>query len=214
MSNDIIDYNQAYAELAAKTKDSLTALTGNFISTLDKVFTLPDGTTRSTLECIVLDYIRINTLMPKPYVPNTHVTALCWAINSVETELAPSTRVPHPKANTCAECPNNVFVNGQSKVCANTYRLALIPPDATETSVIWLLKVSPTALKAWTRYVKTLEMTLGAAGFAKVITKIGFNPAKSFPSLTFTALTAHERPEIVYALHNLAAQELLIEPNT
>lgn len=213
-AQSLIDYDAEFAKIAAETREALTAPKTHFISTKGKIFTLPDGRTTPHLECIVVDYIRINTLMP-PFNPNTRPTPKCWAYGRNDAQLAPSSHCPQRQADNCTTCPQNKFGSatngGKGKACANTYRLAIVPPDATPNSDILMLKISPTGLFRWTNYVRLAE--IGAGGFCRVITKLSFDPNKDYPSIIFTPVGSIQNPEVILNIHKRASEEIMTEPN-
>lgn len=216
MSTELMNYEEEFKKIAEQTRHALTTAKINFISIKGKLFTLLDGTTTPKIACVIVDFIRINTLMP-PYNPNVKVNPKCWAFGRDDTALTPSSNSPAIQAATCAECPQNKYgsaTNGsRGKACANTYRLAIAPPDATIDSDLAMLKVSPTGLERWRRYVGQTELAFGAGGFCKVITQITFDPNRDYPSLIFSALEPIKHPEIILALCKRAQEEILVEPN-
>lgn len=215
-AQDLINYDAEFAKIAKETQEALTAPKTHFISTKGKIFTLPDGRPTPHLECIVVDFIRINTLMP-PFNPNIRPTPKCWAYGRNDTQLTPSEHSPQRQAENCATCPQNKYGSatngGRGKACTNTYRLAIIPPDATPESDILMLKISPTGLTRWSNYVRLIENGFGAGGFCRVITKLSFDPNKDFPSITFTPVGPVQNPETILKIRKRASEEIMTEPN-
>lgn len=215
MSTEIMNYEAEFAKIAEQTKHALTTPKINYLSVKGKIFTLPDGKTTPKITCVVLDFVRINVLLP-PYNPNIRPNPKCWAIGRDDAALAPPTHCPAIQATICTECPNNKFGTatngGRGKACANQYRLAIVAPDATITSDISMVKISPTGLDRWRRYVVQTESAMGSAGFCRVTTEISFDPNRDYPSLLFHTVDPVKNPEIVLALQRRAAQEILVEP--
>jgi hypothetical protein len=213
----LINYDEEFARIAEETREALTATTSNFISTKGKLFTFSNGPSHNTFDCIVIDYIRINSLMP-PFNASKQNRPRCWAQGRADHLLAPSPSVTQPQADSCAACALNKFgsaTNGsKGKACTNTYRLALVPPDATKDSDIWLLKVSPTSLARWTHYVKLAEANFGAGGFCRVVTNLSFDPNKDYPSLIFKIHSPISNPEVVLGLRKRACDEIMAEPSS
>lgn len=212
----LINYDEEFAKIAAETRDALTQVKGSYISTKGKLFTFPDGQTDSDFNCIVIDYIRCNTLLP-PYNPNIRPNPKCWALGRSDHLLVPSERSPQRQAESCTACALNKFGSatngGKGKACANTYRLAIVPPDAKENSDIWLVKISPTGLARWTGYVKMAETTFGPGGFCKIVTNLSFDPNKDYPSIQFKAMEPLADPRVVFALRRRASDEIMVEPS-
>ncbi len=215
-STALIDYDAEFARIAEETRNSLVPVKGNFISTKGKLFTFPSGPPQNVLDCIVLDYICINQLMT-PYNPNVRGVTKCWAMGRDSANLIPSDKSPQRQAENCTTCAMNQYGSatngGKGKACANTYRLAVVPPDATLSSDIWLLKVSPTSLKKWTNYARFCNTTVGNSGFCRVITRINFDPSVDYPSLAFELVRPIDNPEVVLNLRNQARESLMTEPS-
>jgi len=214
--NALINYDEEFARIAEETRSALTSNTSNFISTKGKLFTFGDGRSPNNFDCIVIDYIRVNNLMP-PFNASKQNRPKCWAIGRADHLLTPSDNSPQKQADACSTCASNKFGSatngGKGKACSNTYRLAVVPPDATKDSDIWLLKVSPTSLARWTHYVKLTDANFGAGGFCRVITNMSFDPNKDFPSLIFKTVTPISHPEVVLGLRMRARDEIMTEPS-
>lgn len=92
-----------------------------------------------------------------------------------------------PQAQACAGCPQNVFGSGKDasgnptkgKACQDSKSLALFA-----NGNVYRFKVPAASLKNLAAYVRLL-LSNGLPADA-VVTKIGFDPAFSFPVLTFT----------------------------
>lgn len=100
---------------------------------------------------------------------------------------------PHPDAvspqnDMCANCPHNawgskVTPNGQQvKACADKKRLAVVAADDA-TGPVYLLEVTPAALKGLNAYQKELSVHGIAPEIAR--TRISFDTDASFPKLKF-----------------------------
>ncbi len=212
----LMNVDEELARIAEETRQSLVANKGSYISTKGQIFTLPDGSTLPAIECIVVDFIRLNTLMP-PYNPKVHAEPKCWAIGRNDLSLAPADNVPNPQATSCGICEMNKYGSatngGNGKACSNRYRLAIIPPNATPDSEIWLMNVPPTSLTAWTTYIKKAEMTHGNAGFCRVVTQVTLDPNVTYPKLLFKAISTVENPATTLALRRQANDILTASPS-
>ena len=99
----------------------------------------------------------------------------------------PDANSPLPQASACAGCPQNVFGSGtdasgnptKGKACQDSKALALFA-----NGNVYRFKVPAASLKNLAAYAKLLATNGLPAG--AVVTKIGFDPAFSFPVLTFT----------------------------
>ena len=109
----------------------------------------------------------------------------CFSLDGVRPDIDAKDK----QNDLCATCPNNqwgskVTDEGQKgKLCADQKRLAVVAANAPD-GTIYLLQVTPAALRNLNDYVKTL----GRHGYPPetVVTELGFDSSASFPKLTFT----------------------------
>lgn len=66
-----------------------------------------------------------------------------------------------------------------AKACKNSRLLALLPVDADDETPIMVLKVSPTALKAFDSYVASVARSFQLPPLG-VVTEIGFDEAVTY----------------------------------
>jgi hypothetical protein len=91
----------------------------------------------------------------------------CWSDNG----QFPDIRCSSPQAESCALCPLNVWGSAKSsfsgkdvKACSDFKKLAVYPfHDSLES--VHMLRVSPAALKNWSRYLNELRKIGGDCGF-------------------------------------------------
>jgi hypothetical protein len=108
----------------------------------------------------------------------------CYSLDGV----GPHPEATNPQCDLCASCPQNawgskVTPNGQQiKACADKKRLAVVAADDA-TGPVYLLEVTPAALKGLNAYQKELSMR----GIAPEIvrTRVSFDTDASFPKLQF-----------------------------
>lgn len=214
-STALIDYDAEFAKIAGELQTSLASVGGSYIGTKGKCFTFPSGHVEPTLNCIVLDFIPLNQLMT-PYNPNVRGITRCWAIGRDASNLVPSNDSPQRQADSCATCTSNQYGSatngGRGKACANTYRLAITPADATESSDIWLLKVSPTGQRQWNDYKKLMDAKYGPGGFCRGVTKISFDPNREYPSLMFADAGEVTNKAVIFPLRQRAIDVILTPP--
>lgn len=178
-----------------------------------KEFKLPDGTKARELDLVVVDFISANLFYEGTYDPNNITPPACFAIGDNPRELVPSDNSPVRQNDTCKGCPMNEFGSaGNGKACKNTRVLAVLPPDADEDTPMWLLKVSPTALKAWDGFVMSVQRTFQMPPIA-VVTKVSFDENLDYPSLRFSVAEPNEALEVHYARQEEARQLLVQEPD-
>ncbi len=215
-STSLINYEAEFARISSEVQAALAPPRGNFISLKNRMFTLSDGRVAKELDCIILDFIRVNQLRP-PYKPGVRAGATCWAMGRIESDLMPPDTITNPECTLCSECPKNQFkshMNGKGKACTNQIRLVVVPPDYTNDAQFALIHLPPTSLADWTNYTNMLRRTIGPAGFCRVVTKIRFSQDVDYPKLIFTALDPVTNPGAILALRTQAEDSLMIEPNT
>jgi hypothetical protein len=208
----------ALEDVRAKIAAQRQAVTGSYentgfpkISTAAKMFTLPNGTShRGPLNCLILDYRNTRAYFPGVWNPQDPKPPVCSARAKKIEDLAPSDDVEDKQANTCASCPLDEWGSdpngGKGKACKSGVRLALVPADFKAATPIMALDVSPTGLKSWSALLQELEVAEKAP--LEIVTNVGFNQAKAYPTLTFEAGQLVEDIETAYQLY-LKAQPLL-----
>ena len=177
----------------------------------DKSFTLPDGTkTRDNLDLVIVDFVSINKYYEGAYSKEDLTPPNCIAIHPEPRGMVPLAESPDKQCNECGSCPQNQFGSsptGAGKACKNTRLLAVLPPDADDTTDIWLLGVSPTAIKNFDNFVASTARTYQLPPVG-VVVSVGFSDAKDYPSLEFTNPEPNEN--VGYHLPRQAeARELL-----
>lgn len=190
--------------------------TGNRIKiTQDKKFALPDGNkVDGPLELVVVDFVSRNEFYEGAYDPNNITSPACFAIHPEPKQMVPSDNAPARQADDCASCPMNQFgSSGKGKACKNTRLLAVLPPDADESTPIWLLTVSPTAIKGFDGFVNGVTRTFQMPPVSVVAT-VDFNPGETFASLTFSDPRPNENLATHFARQDEARELLAAEPDT
>jgi hypothetical protein len=108
----------------------------------------------------------------------------CYSLDGVR----PHPESTQPQNDICASCPHNAWgskigsAGQQLKACTDQKRLAVVSAD-DPTGPVYLLQVTPAALKGLNAYHK--ELTVRGIPAEIVKTKIGFDVDASYPKLTF-----------------------------
>lgn len=205
---------QLQAQAAAVT-DRIAPPSGVSIrTTQDKQFVLPDGTkTPGPLELVIVDFVSANTYYEGAYDPKNPASPLCFAIGSEPTKLTASDNSPAKQATSCAVCPMNQFgSNGDGKACKNTRVMAVLPPDAEPDTPLWLLRTSPTAIKAFDAYVASVARTFNLPPVG-VVTEVSFDSSSSYASLRFGNPRPNENLVDHFARQSEAGALLYAEPD-
>ena len=155
-------------------------------------FRIVEGKNETVLDSNVLEAVIVGanpklskTWYEKQWTPDAESTAPdCFSLDGI----GPHADSSNPQNDLCASCEWNawgskVTPQGQQiKACADQKRLAIVAADDPEGS-IYLLQVTPAALKGLNAYQKELSVR----GIAPEIvrTKVSFDTSASFPKLQF-----------------------------
>ena len=212
-AGNIVSIQDALKAQAAGMSDRINPATGNKIrSTQDKKFILPDGTkTADPLEVVILDFVTVHEFYEASFDKDNIVPPGCFAVGTNPKKMFPSANVPNKQCDDCQACPMNQFgSDGNGKACKNGRLLAVLPPDADDDTPIWLLQVSPTALKGFDAYVATVTRMTGMPPIAMVAT-VGFNDSVTYAQLEFTNPQPNENLAAMYARQGEATELLNAE---
>lgn len=205
MTTNIVPANiQVPAHLAARVgKPSALAesLTGGLsasaeyprISIKASRFRIVDGDAETVLPQTTLDVVIVGanprlskTYYTKAWTPDAEPSNPdCFSLDGVR----PNASSTDAQSDLCANCPQNAWgsrVTQQGtevKACADQKRLAIVAADDPE-GAIYLLQVTPAALKGLNKYQKELSMRGIPPEVVK--TRVSFDTDASFPKLTFT----------------------------
>jgi len=212
---EILSIQEQLRKELSTLKERVDPPSGFNISTKGKVFTLPDGSTNpGPMTCVILDWVTSNVWFEGMYNPKDIKPPQCFAIGRNVSELAPSGNSPKKQHATCKGCPQNEWASdpqgGKGKACKNTRRLLLVPVDADENTLPWVLKVSPTGLKHFDKYVSTLSDNERHP--IEVVTDIYFEENEAYPSLRFKALKPNANIELMWSLKERGQEILMQEP--
>lgn len=211
MSTALATLKATIAAQLQQAKASLPPSTGTTIRiTRDKQFEFPDGLiTAGPFDSVIVGWRYLNALYTKRWNPNEVSSPDCWAQGEVEPELAPHESVKKAQAPACAECPYNEWGSGpegRGKKCKNIIKLAIVAPDADAKATPLILKTSPTATGPLAKYLR--NVISGGKMPIEIITTIGFNPDKDFPTIAVQKGPEHNNLEVIAGLLD-RANELL-----
>jgi len=155
-------------------------------------FRIVEGGNETVLDSTSLDVIVVganprlsNTWYAKQWTPDAEASAPdCFSLDGVR----PHTDSTDPQNDLCASCPQNAWgskvtpLGQEIKACADQKRLAVVAAD-DPSGPVYLLQVTPAALKGLNAYQKELSMR----GIAPEIvrTRVSFDTNASFPKLQF-----------------------------
>jgi len=205
MSNALIPANvQVPAHLAGRVgvpsalAQSLTGGLGSGGESFPRIsikgarFRIVEGDTETVLESTSLDVVVVGanprlskTWYAKAWTPDSEPQAPdCFSLDGV----SPDPQATDPQNDLCASCPQNAWgskvtpTGQQIKACSDNKRLAVVSAD-DPTGPVYLLSVTPAALKGLNQYQK--ELSVRGIPPEIVKTKISFDTDASFPKLKF-----------------------------
>ena len=155
-------------------------------------FRIKEGSTETVLNTLELEVVIVgaNPRLSKTWYatkwdPNAEpVAPNCYSLDGV----SPAADAENPQNDLCASCPKNawgseVTEKGQQlKACSDHKRLAVVAAD-DPSGPIYLLEVTPAALKGLNQYQR--ELTMRGIPAEVVKTKVTFDTDASFPKLQF-----------------------------
>lgn len=209
----VVNVKEMLARIAAESEGKTAPGGGNKIRvTQDKQFTLPDGTkTREPLQVVIVDFTSKNEFYEGAYDKDNIASPVCFAIGDQALKLVPSGNSTDKQANSCGECPMNAFGSkGAGKACKNTRLLAVMPSDADADTPLWLLQVSPTALKGFDGYVKDVQRQFGTPPVG-VVTTVSFGDS-DYATLAFGGALENPNIEVHLSRYDEAKALLAEEP--
>lgn len=159
--------------------------------TQDKKFQFPDETiSEGPLSLIIVDFVYRNEYYPQAYSRKDPVPPVCFAVNPHQAALAPTKNCPKPQVpegKHCTDCQWDKYgtsPQGEGKACKNTAFMAVLQPDATADSPLFVLKTSPTGIRYLNQHIAKVGRQFNLPVWA-VTTKLHFDPNISYPSLRF-----------------------------
>jgi hypothetical protein len=156
-------------------------------------FRIVEGDTETVLESTNLDVIVVGanprlskTWYAKQWDKDAEPSAPdCFSLDGV----GPDPESTSPQNDLCASCPQNAWgskvtpTGQQIKACADNKRLAVVSADDA-SGPVYLLSVTPAALKGLNQYQK--ELSVRGIPPEIVKTRVSFDTDASFPKLKFT----------------------------
>jgi hypothetical protein len=181
--------------------------------TQDKKFELPDGTKHTELRLVIGGFVSANSFYEGAYDKDNISPPACFSIGISPTTLVPSDNSPLKQADSCTACPMNQFgTAGNGKACKNGRVLAVLPPDADADTPLAILKVSPTALKAFDAYVTTIarNFQMPPVGVSTLVT---FDDNVTYASLRFGEPEPNDNLAVHFGRKAEAMERLMTEPD-
>lgn len=215
-STSVVSIQEALAAQAASMANRISPPSGNKIKLSLGMMTLPDGTkTPGPINSVIVDFISTNKYYGRPFDRDNPLPPVCFAIGEDPKTLVPSPNSPEPQAKSCKDCEWNKFKsadNGKGKACRNERKAALLPPDADETTPMWVIEAGPTSVQSFDAHVQNVVRTFGL-GPTSVVTEIAMNTTVDWAATLFGNPTPNENPGIAVARQAEARELLMVEPD-
>ena len=216
-SNLPIDISAQIAAEAAEMASRISAPSGDRVQFKgNHTIVTPDGSEGTELQVVIIDFVSSNLFYPEAYDRDNPASPTCFAIGKEPSMLVPSENSPHAEAATCSTCPNDQFGTarqGKGKACKNTRLLAVADPNAGEDAEIWVVAVTPSALKTFDGYVKSLGHKHGTIPVG-VVTRITLSEKIEYASPEFAVerILEADELEMFYGRKEEAMERLMVEP--
>lgn len=159
----------------------------------------------------------------KPYDPDVISSPACFAQSRESRGLVPHENVPEPQAESCDVCPMAEFGSakvGKGPACKTYRKLIMIPSDTAAEDVpkaeMAYLKVSPTSVKNWSKYVQQLVASAGIPPWAAKTKIKVVRDKKTIHQIQFSGIGQIEDEDILMAIHSRIeeAESKLLQPYT
>ena len=202
------------AEIAL-IQSRISAPSGDRITvTQAKTYKLANGLEVDEFDAVVVDFVAANYYYTDPFDRGNIIPPACFAISMEPGGMVPSENSPDVQAGACASCWANQFgTNGKGKACQNTRLLAVLPLDADISTPFAILKVSPTAIRAFDSYAGNVARKHSMPVRA-MVTQFSFSEDQ-YSSVRFTEMGFAEKDLVLLAngRKEEALARLLTEPN-
>lgn len=222
-SKALINYDEQIAQELAALGDKIAPPSGDKIKLRkDGSIELPDGSSGTTVECVILDFISVNSYYDRPYDADEIIPPACFAIGANPKLMEPSGNSPDAQSKDCASCPMNQFgsaPNGKGKACRNSRLVAVTPAaslelEADEPAPVYILSVPPTSLKSFDGYVRDLALKHKTIPLG-VLTELYQDEGSEYVAPRFNAvrpLTGEEKA-LIFPHREAATKRLTAEPD-
>jgi hypothetical protein len=170
-STALIPWNEKFAKYAKEGKEQIKNIGTGGVSvkfgrntiTVGGV-TVPGG----KMEAVIIGSCALNAWYEADFDPNDAQPPDCYAFSVIadDPDMAPHESAANKQSDNCADCEKNQFgtaKTGRGKACSNNIRLGLITgKDASDangasSAELAVAKVSPTNLKNYAGYIKSLD---------------------------------------------------------
>ena len=176
---------------------------------------LPDGRkSPGPLEVVILDFVTTHAYYETDFDAKNPTPPACFAIGNDPKNMVPSPNSPVQQSTECKTCPMNQFgPNNERKACTNRRLMAVLPPDADESTPIWTIETAPMSNKAFDAYVSGIVAAKGVPPIG-VVTEISLDPNVDYAKLVFGLVDDNPAVGEMLGRQEEAKKLLAVEPNT
>lgn len=148
-------------EMMAAFKKQLIAPVGRRIKLENKVFRFPEGDEVDNFRCVIVGFVYANSYYDTDYVPGVYNAPKCFSISLTPKGAEPSKQIVKPQCYECDMCWANQFGSkGRGKACQNRMQIAVLPLDADEGTNLYILDLSPTAIRPFNNFLSAAVRAL------------------------------------------------------
>jgi hypothetical protein len=181
----------------------------------DKKFILPDGSEIvGPLTVVILDFVYSNNYYIGQFNRKDIQPPACFALSPNASDLAPSDNSPMKQAASCNGCQHDQWGSsptGDGKACKNNVLLSVIPPGSQPDTEPLRIRLSPTAIKAFNKYVASVARA--GVPLHGVVTQLSFAEDVQYATLRFDIDGPNEEFAQASALRDSARHALMQEPD-
>jgi hypothetical protein len=220
-SKDLVSFEDKMKEMATQ-QASVEASGSNYISLRGGVMTFMDqALPNNELFAIILGASGEHSYYDQAYDPDRIIPPRCFSVFKLDDEPVPHENVPEEQqeSDLCKNCWAHKFKsadNGRGRACSVRRRLAVMAADGLddpENADIALMKLPPTSVANWSKYINKLSAQYQRPNFM-VVTRIFVEPHPKFQfTVGFEAkeLIDVENFEKLNAMHE-SVDSLLLAP--
>lgn len=214
-STAVVNIQAALKTQAQAVAGQVEPPSGFKIRLKNKQFTLPDGRkSPGPLEVVILDFVTTHAYYETDFDAKNPTPPACFAIGNDPKNMVPSPNSPVQQSTECKTCPMNQFgPNNERKACTNRRLMAVLPPDADESTPIWTIETAPMSNKAFDAYVSGIVAAKGVPPIG-VVTEISLDPNVDYAKLVFGLVDDNPAVGEMLGRQEEAKKLLAVEPNT
>lgn len=212
----IVDIKAQMAAELASLQNRVAPAGGDKIQLKKTGFHLPNGSiipANEALELVIVDFVSAQNFYTGKFDPKNIKPPVCFARGDIPSALVPSNNSPELQSDACSSCPRFQFgPNNEAKECKTSRILAVLPPDATEDDDLWVLEVSPTGLKGFDGFVRSVATQFQVPPIG-VVVSVSMDSSVDYPKLVFSDPRPNEGINAHWGRREQARTRIMQEPD-